>query len=418
MPTAENHFAKELEKTIFACYAAYQARFNQAARRMPGLRPWVKSEQNEIRNIIKKSLAIEDGLLPVISVNTYKTIHMPGYRIELLQAQSWPGVFCAANLYIPSTPVSLPLPFVLLCCGHGAGGKLNPGYQAMAARLARQGAVVLVPDNIGQGERSSMHHRDAVTPFACGLTVQGLIIMETMAWLDWAQSAINVDKTRFAAIGNSGGGTLTLFLAALYPELTALSCSGYLSSFQWVAQKEKKHCHCNILPGVVGQIEMWQVLGLFAPRPLYVFQGNQDNLFPEDLFYAAARQISHVYQIQNSASNFHFSSLPGAHPWDCNKRYKLAAFLQDALSLAPAEKMADDVIETLEPNSTCYVKWPEDARDIEQLASCLSGQKPAPNLKLWDIYPPEKLPLQTPLSGQRGDHRQIMAQFEAFLTVD
>src|SRR3989339_525368 len=62
---------------------------------------------------------------------------------------------------------------------------------------------------LGQGERVPMGHSDTVIPFACGMSVQGLIVMETLAWLEWAKNNPLVDKSRLAAIGNSGGGTLT-----------------------------------------------------------------------------------------------------------------------------------------------------------------------------------------------------------------
>lgn len=109
--------------------------------------------------------------------------------------------------------------------------------------------------------------------------------MKMLGWIGWARRQQRVDPERLAAIGQSGGGTLTVFLAALCPELAALSSSGYPSTFDFIARKEKTYCHCNLLPGVVGQLEMWHLLGSVAPRPLYIFQGSEDHLFPEDLFH-------------------------------------------------------------------------------------------------------------------------------------
>ncbi|NLB45813.1 MAG: hypothetical protein GX821_11725 [Clostridiaceae bacterium] len=400
---------------LFACYASYNARFLQAMANLPALKPWLEPDRAAIREQVRTCLGIEDRLYPVVSGVKGRTVRKPGYTVELLQAESWPGVRCCANLYKPSAPAGAPIPLVVLCCGHGAGGKLNPGYQAMAARLARQGAAVLVPDNIGQGERVAMGHHHPVTPFACGLTIQGLIVMETIAWLRWAKALPDIDNTRLAAIGNSGGGTLTLFLAALCPELAVLSSSGYPSTFEWIVRKEKKHCHCNLLPGIVGKLEMWQILSVFAPRPLFIFQGSEDHLFPEDLFYMVARQVGFAYAKAGAPDRFRFASIPGPHPWFNAKRYQLASFLAETLGLDPAEELSDDVLETLGPEETCYPIWPSDALTVDELAVRLSGRHPAPGLSLWDVYPP-KCPLpDLPCPGLRGDHRQVFAQYEAFL---
>ena len=67
----------------------------------------------------------------------------------------------------------------------------------------RRGAAVLCPDNLGQGEREPMGHTDCVKPFACGTSVQGLIVAETLGWIAWAREQARFDRQRLAAIGNS-----------------------------------------------------------------------------------------------------------------------------------------------------------------------------------------------------------------------
>nr|WP_289621102.1 hypothetical protein [Bacteroides intestinalis] len=65
-------------------------------------------------------------------------------------------------MYIPSNnDADKGLPVVLLACGHGNNGKLYPAYRKMAEYLASSGIAVLVPDNIGQGERHFMGHYSA-----------------------------------------------------------------------------------------------------------------------------------------------------------------------------------------------------------------------------------------------------------------
>ena len=83
---------------------------------------------------------------------------------------------------------------------------------AMGARLAELGIAAMVPDNIGQGDRNrseefkSPSHWNSVAPFYCGLTLQGMIVMETVALIRYMAKDPRFDSARFAACGNSGGG--------------------------------------------------------------------------------------------------------------------------------------------------------------------------------------------------------------------
>ena len=76
----------------------------------------------------------------------------------------------------------------------------------MAEYLASSGIAALVPDNIGQGERHFMGHYSAPGVFECGLTVQGLIVMETIGWLNWIRKQRNFNIEKIAVCGNSGEG--------------------------------------------------------------------------------------------------------------------------------------------------------------------------------------------------------------------
>ena len=284
----------------------YERRFAKARLQLPHRNPAQAADREAIACTAKECLGIRDEWIPTIKTETASRAEFDGGRIELLRASSWPGTAASALLYVPISDGSGRLPLVVLCCGHGKGGKLSSTYQRMARHLTRRGAMVLCPDNIGQGEREPMGHRTCVAPFACGLSVQGLIVMETLGWIAWARKEARVARERVAAIGQSGGGTLTVFLAALCPKLAALSSSGYPSTFDFVARKEKTHCHCNVLPDIVGRLEMWHLLGSFAPRPMFIFQGSADPLFPEDLFYHTARKVRHVYRLLGAEQEFFF----------------------------------------------------------------------------------------------------------------
>jgi len=397
-------------------FEEYDRRFAEAKLRRPHRDPARPGDRQAIIAAAKQCLGIRDEWIPKISAEVVRVEPFEGGRIELLKAASWPGVAASALLYRPDNLPPGPQPLVIQCCGHGKGCKLADGYQRMARQVARHGTMVLVPDNIGQGEREPMGHSDCVKPFACGLSVQGLIVMETLAWVRWAGQQPGVDPKRLATIGNSGGGTLTVFLAALCPELAVLSSSGYPSTFEYVARKEKKHCHCNILPGMLNELEMWQLLGCFAPRPLFIFMGAFDTLFGQDLFYQVSREVRDVYRSLGAEAAFQSKLFPGEHSWDEGRRRALGLYLARQLHLTrPAPK--EDPNETLlGDNGRCYSTWPSDSLTADALAEQLTGKRVDDGVRLWDVFPPQ-VPAGAELEDvtTRGSTRAIFSQYEAFL---
>ncbi len=407
---------------LLRAFATYERRFAGAMSLIPERNPVNPDDRHEIRAIARNCLGIKQDWIPRIKVEATGVSAHRGFRIERLQGQSWPEAHLAAHLYLPEKRDTVePMPLVLLCCGHGEGGKLNPGYQAMARHLARFSAAVLVPDNIGQGERAPMGHRDAVAPFYCGTSLQGLIVMEDLGWLAWARQDPRFDHGRMAAIGNSGGGHATCFLAALDEELAAISSSGRLGTFEYTARKERMLCGCAIVPGIVGELEMWQLYGCFAPRPMFLFQGENDRIFPWDLFYHNARKVMSVYQALDAGQQLLAATPPGNHPWDARRRAMLGDFIRESLRLGhatmPIDPGDDDLLN--QENGRCHKTWPADAVNTDQLAQQLTGIPVPAALELADVFPP-----RVSLSGKMRTimHHdvpqnacRVLAQFEAFL---
>ena len=81
-------------------------------------------------------------------------------------------------------------------------------------------------------------------------------------------------------MGISGGGTCTLFSAALEPRIRAAMVSGYLNTFRDCIMSVS-HCIDNYVPGILNWAEMYDVAGLVAPRPLFAESGEKDDIFPD-----------------------------------------------------------------------------------------------------------------------------------------
>ena len=107
----------------------------------------------------------------------------------------------------------------------------------------------------------------------------GWRVWDVMRTIDYIATRAELDRSRVGCMGISGGGTVTVFAAALEPRIRAAMVSGYLNTFR-DSVGSLAHCIDNYVPGILNWAEMHDVAGLIAPRPLFVESGEKDNIFP------------------------------------------------------------------------------------------------------------------------------------------
>ena len=111
--------------------------------------------ENDIENIknnVKKMIGYNEALIPEIKhMKEEHSDDLDSFILSQLSYTTWDGVCASASLYMPKTDKKIPLAF--LVCGHGEGGRLYYCYRRMAEKIASLGIAVIVPDNIGQGDR-------------------------------------------------------------------------------------------------------------------------------------------------------------------------------------------------------------------------------------------------------------------------
>ncbi len=399
----------------FEILEALSNQYRKAVLEMPPLRPWVADDKKEILQQFNSCLGITDELTPSVSPQLAWERKYETVRVQGLTAETWAGCQATSHLYLPAKQSAQKIPLVIIYCGHGTGGKQAPAYQALAWRLANSGVAALISDNIGQGERRTMGHPTVIAPFAAGCSLQGLIAMEALAWMDWALADKRFDTDRVGIVGNSGGGLLSLIIGALRSDdLSVVVSTGYPSSFEFISRKEKRHCRCNILPGIVGTIEMWQLYGCIAPTQLFLLQGNRDELFPIDIFHENARKVDHCYKMAGLSSGIDYQLYPGEHSWDDTRIPAIEAYLVKALGLQPRTSPLP-VFEP--PPNTCFAQWPEDALTTDAFVTQLFGIDETEGKELHDVYFPELNELPNPAVG-RGTFYQVAGQMQALLAPE
>ncbi len=399
----------------FEIFDDYEKRF-AAARLEKKLRsPWEQSDRDEILKNVKEILALDKIPIPEIKVISEKSEACSGINVKHITYRSWDNFYGTFSLYSPPGGGKRPLIFV--CPGHAKEGRMGEGYQKMSLSLAKLGAYIICNDNIGQGSRESFGHWKSIAPLFYGITLQGMIVRETIALIEYAKGLPFADTEKIGACGNSGGGTLTAFLAALEPSLAAVASCGYPSEFPYIFQKEREHCACNLLIGVASSVEMWELYSLRAPKPLMIEQGEYDQLIPNEYFLRNARKISTVYSMMNSAENFKHRMTDTLHAWKNEDIEVISQYFKEQFSL---EGELTEITEIMTP---CKSEYPDDAISTNALAGRLTNTEIPESLKLEDIFVPkyrgkkiEPYSIETDLG--RGDVMRVFAQFELALNQE
>lgn len=405
-------------------FDSYERRFAFARAAKPLTHPWEAEDRTKILDSVKKMLAFREDLIPQIrDVEEISRQAYSGYHSIQYRYRTWDRFYGASSLYMPDTDEKVPLVFV--CCGHGPVGRLTESYMAMGHRLASLGIAALVMDNIGQGDRNLTPETDrtpdhwfSIAPFYCGLTLQGMVVMETLAMIRHMKNDPRFDTTRFGACGNSGGGTLTLFLSALAPELSVVASSGYPSEINYVLTKERRHCACNLLPGSAWGPEMWEIYSTFAPKPLLLEGGMHDILIPMDLAHRNARKVRNTYQQLDAGDNLEFTLTNTGHSWDTADINRISKFLSERLlGKTPEDMEKHYVADSIEP---CRVPMPADMLHTDALAQILTGITMPEDTELCNIFLPtaDGAPVDPDalqMDVGRGDVMRVFAQMECSL---
>ena len=409
----------ENEKWLYTMqvYDDYERRFAKARIEKDEYLPTDENARARIIARIKEIIGFDENKIP--SVHAVEEIHREKcekYDIIELRYMTWENFYGIATYYEPHNKGPHPLAFTL--CGHGNHGRRTETYATMARRLANLGFASIVLDNIGQGDRESLGHWSAYAPLALGISLQGMIVMETIGVIRYMTSREEIDSSRIVACGNSGGGTLTLLLSALAPELSAIASAGYPSEFHYILSKERNHCSCNILPGIAHGPEMWEVLSCFAPKPLMIEQGLFDDLIPYDYFERCARKVAHCYRALGAERCFTHEKAATKHPWEESDISIIAKFLTSAVGLPFTEGGEFISFESIAHKT---VTIPENALTTAEMAEILTGKKlHRGDVKYSDIFYPKYkgLPVDKEKLVEnigRGEVLEILAQMEATL---
>ena len=273
---------------------------------------------------------------PALRPQTLEVREFPNYKREKFIFESRPGVGVLGYLLTPSTSTA-PHPAVICVPGHGRGvddivgidehGRDRtdkPPYQRdFAIQVAERGlaAVAIEPMAFGcrrdartaaKGLGSTACQPSAGSALLLGETMIGWRVYDVMRTIDWIQTRPELDAKSVGCMGISGGGTCTLFSAALDPRIKAAFVSGYLNTFR-SSIMSLSHCIDNYVPGILNWAEQYDVAGLIAPRPLFSEGGDHDPIFPVEATRESYQRVKKVYEVFGVPDNVQQEIFSGVH---------------------------------------------------------------------------------------------------------
>jgi len=193
-----------------------------------------QQRQLDIRSKLREMLG-----MPEVRVGLAKTLRGQIKRDEIL-IEKWvftsePGSRVPCLLFRPQDPPER-MPAIVLTYGHG-GSKSFWSYQYAAQLYARLGLACLAMDPIGEEERHHLGQRGTrehdrqendSRAHTAGRPVLGKMVFDATRGIDFLLSRDDIDPERIGLAGNSLGGTVAQFTAAVEPRLRLVLVSGWM----------------------------------------------------------------------------------------------------------------------------------------------------------------------------------------------
>lgn len=238
-------------------------------------------------------------------------------------------------------------PYVFFIClqGHSTGMHLEiavdfddesrsikvEGDKDRAVSCMKRGIAALCIEQRSFGERSetvqkrrsdSKCHDATMQALMLGKTLVGERVFDVDRGIDYLMSRGDVDGNCIGVTGNSGGGTASVYAAALLDRV-----SFAMPSCSFGTYRDSKmvlcHCGCGYIPRIMQYAEMHDVLGLFAPRPVVIVAGREDPIVPLDSVERGFEKLKEIYRAFGAADRCHLVVGEGGHRFYADPAWKV-----------------------------------------------------------------------------------------------
>lgn len=155
-------------------------------------------------------------------------------------------------------------------------------------------------------------HDAAMHSLMLGRTLIGERVFDVDRGIDYLAQRGDADMKRIGVMGDSGGGNISLFSAALLPRIAFAMPACYFCTFK-DSIMAIRHCADNYVPNLLRYAEMADLMGLFAPKPVVLVVGREDPIFPLTATRRAFRDLRRIYEAAGARPRCHLVVGEGGH---------------------------------------------------------------------------------------------------------
>ena len=286
--------------------------------------------QQHARQQLRQSLLTPDSHKP-FATQIIASEDRGSYTAEKLALNITDDNRIAALMLTPKTPG--PHPAIVLLHDHGSKfdiGKeklIRPwgnaeqlaSAQAWADKffsgrfigdeLAKRGYTVIAIDSPGWGDRGPMVYEQqqalASNYFNLGRSLAGEVAYEDMRTVDFMASLKGVDPLRIGVLGFSMGGFRAWQLAALSDKVAATAVISWFGTYEGLMTPGNnvlrgQSAFYMLHPGMPAKMDIPDIASIAAPKPMLIFSGGQDKLFPAQAVSDAFAKVRKVWASQKA----------------------------------------------------------------------------------------------------------------------
>ena len=356
-----------------------------------------RAEWETRRDRLRQQVLVSCGLYPLPPKTPLKTkifdrVERDGYTIEKVTFQTHPGFYLAGNLYRPfqgtdketrrqgdketAHAKDSAFPGVLVTHGHWDDGRMadgpNGSIAARAITFARQGCVAFTYDMVGYNDtRQIPQHRTFAADrrsWLWGVSLMGLQTWNSVRALDFLVSLPDVDKSRLAITGESGGGTQTMMLGAIDDRLAAVG------PCVMVSHTMQGGCLCENAPGLRVDNSNMEIAAVAAPKPQIMVGATGD--WTSTMMTIEGPSVQSVYDLYHQPANLKYVIFPFNHNINKTSRDAVYQFFGKTLLHDPSAEAFTEPPYKREAVADLRVfpndkPLPADAKTAEQLTQYL-----------------------------------------------
>ena len=365
--------------------------------------PTTKEAWEKRARSLREHILVSMGLWPnparsPLNAEITHRVERDGYSIENVRFQSLPGYYVTGNLYRPfggdrsfddrsgtdgtgddgsggadfiagDPGTDSPRPAILNPHGHWKEGRLahepDGSIPARCINFALQGYVAFAWSMAGYNDSTQLDHRTFGDDRKqlWGLSLMGLQLWNGMRSVDFLQSLPDVDNSRIACTGASGGGTQTFMLTAVDDRVRAAAPVNMVSAHM------QGGCICENGPNLRIETNNMEIAALAAPRLLLLVSATGDwTVNTPELEYPA---IQAVYALYDAEDHLAEVQIDAGHNYNAASREAVYAwFGQWMLDSESGGRFSERPVEPEPPDSMLSVtadNQPEDWIDEEGL---------------------------------------------------